>query len=88
MGLYDPWRADMVAINGEVAGAPALTYIHSRMKASSEGRLILKDRPRITTQTVDYSALSALPPGTFGRVINCTINHLIFMNAITLKNHD
>ena len=68
MGLYDPWRADMVAINGEVSGGPALAYMHSRMKGSSEGRLILKDRPRITTQTVDYSALSALPKGTLGKV--------------------
>ena len=71
MGLYDPWRADMVAVNGEVAGAPALTYMHSRMKSSSEGRLILKERPRITTKTVDYDALSALPTGTLGKVNLC-----------------
>ena len=69
MGLYDPWRADMVAINGEVAGAPALDYMFSRMKASLEGRQILKDRPRITTQTVDYSVLSSLPAGTLGKVV-------------------
>jgi len=68
MGLYDPWRADMVAVNGEVAGGPALSYMHSRMKESSEGRLILKERPRITTKTVDYDALAALPEGTLGRV--------------------
>ena len=68
MGLYDPWRADMVAVNGEVAGGPALNYMHSRMKESSEGRLILKERPRITTKTVDYDALAALPEGTLGRV--------------------
>ena len=68
MGLYNPWRADMVAINGEVSGSPALDYMLSRMKRSSEGRIILKDRPRITTKTVDYTALSALPHGRLGRV--------------------
>ena len=68
MGLYDPWRADMVAVNGEIAGGPALAYMCSRMQGSSEGRLVLKERPRITTKTVDYEALAALPEGTLGRV--------------------
>ena len=68
MGLYDPWRADMVAVNGEVAGGPALNYMHSRMKESSEGRLILKERPRITTKTVDYDALAALPEASSRRI--------------------
>ena len=75
MGLYDPWRADMVAVNGEVAGAPALAYMHSRMKNSSEGRLVLKERPRITTKTVDYEALSSLPDGTLGKVNVYTTLH-------------
>ena len=76
MGLYDPWRADMVAVNGEVAGAPALTYMHSRMKSCREGRLVLLERPRITTKTVDYDALSALPNGTLGKV-SVTIQNLV-----------
>ena len=99
MGLYDPWRADMVAVNGEVAGGPALNYMHSRMKESSEGRLILKERPRITTKTVDYDALAALPEGTLGRVkrhlslsfdiiLNVKVNleFKSYDNCILLKN--
>ena len=68
MGLYDPWRADMIAVNGEVVGGPALAYMHSRMKGSVEGRLVLKERPRISTKTVDYEALASLPEGTLGKV--------------------
>ena len=66
-GLADPWRSDMVAVNGEVLGLPALAYMHSRMKANPEGRLVLQERPRISTKTVDYAALAQLPPNTLGK---------------------
>ena len=66
VGLSDPWRSDMVAVNGEVFGTSALTYMHSRMKANPEGRLVLKERPRISTKTVDYQALANLPENTLG----------------------
>jgi len=69
VGLSDPWRSDMVAINGEVFGLTALTYMHSRMKANEEGRLVLEERPRISTKTVDYAALAQLPENTLGRVV-------------------
>ena len=68
VGLSDPWRPDMVAVNGEVFGTSALTYMHSRMKANPEGRLVLKERPRISTKTVDYQALANLPENTLGIV--------------------
>ena len=29
--LSDPWRADMVAVNGEVTGLPALKFMHSQV---------------------------------------------------------
>ena len=57
----------MVAINGEVFGLTALTYMHSRMKANEEGRLVLEERPRISTKTVDYAALAQLPENTLGK---------------------
>ena len=66
VGLSDPWRSDMVAVNGEVFGTSALTYMYSRMKANPEGRLVLKERPRISTKTVDYQALANLPENTLG----------------------
>ena len=45
--LSDPWRADMVAVNGEVTGLPALKYMHGQMVESEEGRRILEEKPRI-----------------------------------------
>jgi len=69
VGLSDPWRSDMVAVNGEVFGLTALTYMHSRMKTSEEGRMVLQERPRISTKTVDYNALAQLPKNTLGRVV-------------------
>ena len=32
--LSDPWRDDMVAVNGEVTGAPALRYMHNMVRSS------------------------------------------------------
>ena len=66
VALGDPWRADMVAVNAEVTGKRALTSMHRRMLGNTEGRQILKDRPRINTKTVDFEALKALPSNTLG----------------------
>ena len=33
MALSDPWRADMVAVNGEVTGIPALRHMHHKVGA-------------------------------------------------------
>ena len=65
-GLTDPWRADMVAVNGEVTGQLALASMRDKMRATDEGRRILKDRPRINTHTVDFDALKSLPETTVG----------------------
>jgi len=57
----------MVAAFGELTAGPVLPRLRDKMLASEEGRAILKERPRINTQTVDMAALSNLPEGTFGR---------------------
>jgi len=64
--LNDPWRADMVAVSGEVTGKNALNYMHYRMKASREGRRILKEKPSINSKTVDFDFLRGLPDHTVG----------------------
>ena len=66
--LLDPWRSDMVAVNGEVTGALALSCMRRRMEADEEGRQVLRERPRINTKTVDFDALRGLAPGSLGRV--------------------
>jgi len=60
-------QLDMVAAFGELTAGPVLPRLRDKMLASEEGRAILKERPRINTQTVDMDVLSNLPEGTFGR---------------------
>jgi ubiquinone biosynthesis protein COQ4 len=64
--LADPWRSDMVAVNGEVTGVPALRSMRSRMQSHPEGRAVLAERPRISTRSVDFDHLRGLAPATLG----------------------
>ena len=64
VALSDPWRADMVAVNGEVTGLAALKHMHAKMAASEEGRRILTDQPRITSSVLPD--LHKLPGNTLG----------------------
>jgi ubiquinone biosynthesis protein COQ4 len=57
----------MVAVFGETTAGPALPQMLDRMLESEEGRRILKERPRINSNTVDLAALARLPEGTFGK---------------------
>ncbi|KYQ53246.1 UDP-sugar transporter UST74c [Trachymyrmex zeteki] len=67
ISLANPSRGDMIACLGETTGRNALVYCHQQMKNTSEGQLILAQKPRINTSTVDLSYLKDLPPGTVGR---------------------
>ncbi|KAG8814255.1 Ubiquinone biosynthesis protein [Serendipita sp. 399] len=67
MSLLDPRRGDMIAALGETTAGGSLHHLRERMLESPEGRRILRERPRINTDTVDMSKLAALPEGTFGR---------------------
>lgn len=64
--IIDPYRHDMVADFGETTGYQALKWIQSRMNSSEEGRQILKDRPRLRSDKLDYERLKTLPKNTFG----------------------
>ena len=68
VALADPYRADMVAVSGEVLGHKALELMYEKMKNSKEGRTILKERPTINTSTVDFKYLKSLPDYTLGHV--------------------
>lgn len=56
----------MVAVFGETTGYLALQKLHKIMLADSEGNLILEDKPRINSQTIDIEKLGELPEDTFG----------------------
>ena len=57
---------DMVAAIGDLTAGPVLPRLRDIMLASAEGRRIMKERPRINTDTVDMAKLAALPEGTLG----------------------
>ncbi|KAH7884343.1 coenzyme Q biosynthesis protein Coq4-domain-containing protein [Phlebopus sp. FC_14] len=67
MALINPRRGDMVAALGETTAGSTLPKLRDTMLDSPEGRRILKDRPRINSQTLDIDRLKSLPDGTFGR---------------------
>lgn len=64
--LLDPRRQDMIACLGETTGEKALEKILDQMRQSEEGRIILKEKPRINTKTVNLAELKQLPEVTFG----------------------
>ena len=64
--IFDPSRDDMISAFGELTGTYALPRIHQRMLNDPEGALILRERPLISSKTVDLKALERLPVETFG----------------------
>ncbi|KAI9253541.1 ubiquinone biosynthesis protein Coq4, partial [Sporodiniella umbellata] len=65
--LYNPLRGDMVATLGETTGHLFLSRMRDTMLLSEEGRQILKERPMISTKTIDFDRLQReCVPGTFG----------------------
>ncbi|XP_063910941.1 ubiquinone biosynthesis protein COQ4 homolog, mitochondrial isoform X2 [Zophobas morio] len=67
MSIVDPYRADMIACLGETAGTSAIMYMMRKMESSEEGAEILRQKPRINSQTVDLDKLKKYPEGTLGR---------------------
>ncbi|XP_054012638.1 ubiquinone biosynthesis protein COQ4 homolog, mitochondrial [Hylaeus anthracinus] len=67
ISFVNPFRGDMIACLGETTGTDALVHCRQQLLATSEGRRILDEKPRISSSTVDLSALKDLPKGTVGR---------------------
>lgn len=66
--LLNPRRADMIAALGEATAQPFfITKLRNRMLASLTGRRILRDRPRITSQTMPLERLRKLSENSVGR---------------------
>ncbi|XP_046845378.1 ubiquinone biosynthesis protein COQ4 homolog, mitochondrial-like [Xenia sp. Carnegie-2017] len=65
--FFDPTRDDMIAVLGESTGYYALKKIRRLMQLDKEGQKILRERPRITSATINVPALRELPEGTFGK---------------------
>ncbi|KAJ3269056.1 Ubiquinone biosynthesis protein [Terramyces sp. JEL0728] len=56
----------MVAALGETTGLRALEKLRNRLLLSKQGRQILKEKPIISSSTIDLNYLSQLPKDTFG----------------------
>uniref|UniRef100_A0A915PP13 Ubiquinone biosynthesis protein COQ4 homolog, mitochondrial n=1 Tax=Setaria digitata TaxID=48799 RepID=A0A915PP13_9BILA len=77
VSILNPLRADMVAAVGETTALrPVLKKIHRRMENDICGRKILRDRPRITSATVDLTFLRTLPHGTLGKEYSLFLERL------------
>lgn len=70
--LYDPLSnshiySDMIASFGEATAQPYFIYkLRDRMLLNSTGRRILRDRPRLTSASLDIASLRRLPKNTLG----------------------
>ncbi|KAJ1344205.1 hypothetical protein BSLG_001345 [Batrachochytrium salamandrivorans] len=58
---------DMVAALGETTGELVLSRIRDKMLLDPTGRRILRERPLISSQSLDLERLRNLPANTFGR---------------------
>ncbi|KAK4145685.1 ubiquinone biosynthesis protein COQ4, mitochondrial [Dichotomopilus funicola] len=67
MSLRDPRRGDLIAAFAEATATPYFIYrLRDAMLASPTGRRILRDRPRITSSSLNLPHLRSLPPTTVG----------------------
>ncbi|EPS26651.1 Ubiquinone biosynthesis protein coq4 [Penicillium oxalicum] len=66
--LINPRRADLIAALGEATATPYFIYrLRDAMLSNPTGRRILRDRPRITSETLQMSYLRTLPENSVGR---------------------
>lgn len=67
LSFLDPRRGDLIAALGEATAAPYFAdRLRRAMLADATGRRILRDRPRITSTSLDLPRLRSLPPSTVG----------------------
>ncbi|KAG9244283.1 ubiquinone biosynthesis protein COQ4, mitochondrial precursor [Calycina marina] len=68
ISLFNTRRPDLIASLGEATATPYFIYrLRDAMLLSPTGRRILRDRPRISSQTLSMARLRNLPANTLGR---------------------
>ncbi|KAL1640602.1 Ubiquinone biosynthesis protein [Diplodia intermedia] len=66
--LVDPRRGDLIAALGEATAQPYFIYrLRDAMLRDPTGRRILRDRPRITSKSLNVEWLRTLPENSVGR---------------------
>ncbi|KAI1819967.1 Coq4-domain-containing protein [Xylaria intraflava] len=67
LSFRDPRRGDLIAALGEATATPYFANrLRNAMLSDSTGRRILRDRPRITSTSLDLPRLRSLPASTVG----------------------
>ncbi|KAI0437029.1 Coq4-domain-containing protein [Xylaria telfairii] len=67
LSFLDPRRGDLIAALGEATATPYFAdRLRRAMLADATGRRLLRDRPRITSTSLDLPRLRSLPPSTVG----------------------
>jgi ubiquinone biosynthesis protein COQ4 len=66
IALNNPLRQDMVAAIAETTSLTSLTRLRDSMLVHKTGRKILRTRPLINVETIDFEKLSTLKQSTFG----------------------
>ncbi|KAI0384367.1 Coq4-domain-containing protein [Hypomontagnella monticulosa] len=67
VSFFDPYRGDMIATLGETTASPYfIQRLRRAMLSSGTGRRILRDRPRITSESLNLPFLRTLPKNTVG----------------------
>ncbi|KAI0390664.1 Coq4-domain-containing protein [Xylariaceae sp. FL0594] len=67
LSFIDPRRGDLIAALGEATASPFFaSRLRDAMLSHPVGRQILRDRPRITSTSLDLPRLRSLPPNTVG----------------------
>ena len=64
--LRDPKRADLVSTCGDLSGTRALREIYGKMINDKEGRLILKEKPRLNLDSINFDSFEEYPKNSFG----------------------
>jgi len=68
MSLMNPYRGDLIAALGEATATPYFIYrLRDAMLSDPTGRRILRDRPRLSSKTLNMEYLRSLPENTVGR---------------------
>jgi ubiquinone biosynthesis protein COQ4 len=66
LGLKDPENGEHISRLTDLSSMRSLRWIKIKMEETEEGRLILKEQPRITEETSNFKNLKEYPHNTLG----------------------
>jgi ubiquinone biosynthesis protein COQ4 len=86
--LIDSHDVDALLTGEEISSVGRMQALVPVLEATEEGRSLLRDRPRMSSATVDVAALRAMDPATLGRAY---MDHLdrngLDLDALTVPVH-